>query len=323
MPLSAQLFLQQPAGAVRIGEVGARSLTLGRSPSSDLVFADARVSWQHTTFAFESGVLWVKDLGSRNGTFVNGERVTSPRVVADGDRVGIGPDITLAVEFVGSAPVLMPQALTVEDVASGVRYPMRSERFTIGEGGDIAAPGAGATLLLTGPEDLWLGIDGEDRPLRLDEPFDVDGRGYVVRQASLDRSPTFEAPAEPGGRRAPYALEASLNGEGGAEATVIDEHLGRAHRVEGENRALLLYVLGRRALTDADAGVSSGERGWLTDDDASVAIWGRAQAGRDPNALHVLIHRVRKELAAAGLDPWFIEKRRKCVRGRFARVELR
>lgn len=104
---------------------------------------------------------------------------------------------------------------------------------------------------------------------------------------------------------------------------MIDEHLGHAHRVEGENRALLLYVLGRRALSDADAGVSSGERGWLTDDDASVAIWGRAQAGRDPNALHVLIHRVRKELAAAGLDPWFIEKRRKCVRGRFARVELR
>lgn len=310
------LVLDDPAGPVVVGEVGERGVTLGRSPASDLVFPSERVSWQHAAIAIENGVPWVRDLGSRNGTFVNGERLAAPRVICDGDVLGISPAVALRVQVTGAPEAGLPRALVVEDVATGVRYPVRSERFTFGPAGDVRSTGPGATLLVTGPHDLWLGVDGEDVPVTLDEAFDVDGRSYAVRRADLERSPTLGA----AGGQPLYALVATLNGDSGAEATLVDPESGRSHRVEGENRALLLYVLGKRAKADADAGAPPADRGWMSDDDAVTALWGRGQAARDDNALHVLIHRVRKEVAAAGFDPWFIEKRRRCVRARFSAV---
>lgn len=314
---SAHLLLDHPTGPVRVGEVGARPLTIGRSPSGDLVFPDDRVSWQHASLWFEGGVLWVKDLGSRNGTLVNGERLAGPRVVTDGDRVGIGPAVVLSVRYSAVAPLLIAQTLVIEDLSTKVRYPMRGERFTIGA--DAPSTGSGAVILVTGPDDLWLGIDGEDRLIKLDEAFDVDGRPWAVRQGSLDRSPTFEAtPTAP-----LYDLDAILGGESGAEAYVTDASTGKVRRLEGENRAVLLYILGKKALADADLAVPLSERGWVNDEDVATGIWGRSQASRDVNGLHVLLHRIRKELAEAGFDPWFIEKRRKCVRARFSKVVLR
>jgi len=310
------LVLEDPAGPVVVGEVGERAITLGRSPGSDLVFPSERVSWQHAAIGLENGVPWVRDLGSRNGTFVNGERLSAPRVICDGDQLGISPAVALRVRVTGTPESGLPRALVVEDVATGVRYPVRSERFTIGPVGDLHTSGAGATLLVTGPDDLWLGVDGEDTPVAVDVPFVVDGRSYAVRRVDLERSPTLGVPV---GQRL-YGLVATLNGDSGAEATLVDPDSGNSHRVEGENRALLLYVLGRKAQADADGGAPAADRGWMSDDDVAVALWGRGQAQRDDNALHVLIHRVRKEVAAAGFDPWFIEKRRRCIRARFATV---
>lgn len=310
------LVLDDPAGPVIVGEVGERAVTLGRSPASDLVFPSERVSWQHAAIAVENGIPWVRDLGSRNGTFVNGERLAAPRVICDGDVLGISPAVTLRVRVTGTAQPAVPRALVVEDIATGIRYPVRSERFTIGPAGDLRTSGAGATLLVTGPDDLWLGVDGEDAPVAVDEPFVVDGRAYAVRRADVERSPTLGA----AGGQPLYDLVATLNGDSGAEATLVDPESGRTHRVEGENRALLLYVLGKRAQADATAAAPLADRGWMSDDDVANALWGRGQASRDDNALHVLIHRVRKEVAAAGFDPWFIEKRRRCVRARFSTV---
>ncbi len=326
--LSAQLLLLpaptrsgDASDAVRVGEVSTRALVLGRSPGSDLVFADDHVSWQHATIWFENGVLWVRDLGSRNGCLLNGEALSSARVLADGDRLSIAPAITLAVRFRGTRPLLAPHALVVEDLATAVRYPLRSDRFRFGPGADVDAGGdlpSNAVVLLTGPEDLWLGVDGEDRPLQLDEVFEVGGRRYAVRQADIEHSPTFEAAPSPTSARC--ELDARLAGPGGPEAVVTDARDRRTLRIEGENRAVLLYVLGRKSAADVRSGVPAAECGWLSDEEAATAIWGRT--GRDENALHVLVHRLRKQLAEAGFDPWFIEKRRRCVRARFGRVVL-
>ncbi len=311
-----ELVLDDPAGPVIVGEVAERAVTIGRSPSSDLVFPSERVSWQHAAISIENGVPWVRDLASRNGTFVNGERLAAARVICDGDVLGIGTGVALRVRVYAATAGLVPQALVVEDIAAGVRYPLRSERFTIGASGDVRTTGPGATLLLTGPDDLWLGVDGEDAPISVDEVFVVDGRSYAVRRADLERSPTLgAAPAQP-----LYGLVATLNGSSGIEATLVEVETGRSHRIEAENRALLLYVLGKKWRGDADAGGAPADWGWLSDEDVATALWGRGQASRDDNGLHVLIHRVRKEVAAAGFDPWFIEKRRRCIRARFSQV---
>lgn len=116
----------------------------------------------------------------------------------------------------------------------------------------------------------------------------------------------------------PYAfsIQAQLDGPTGPEATVTDLNLGRSHVVQADYRAILLYLLARQHERDAKAGANIPERdrGWCSNDSVMTGIWGRS-CSRE-NTLHVLLHRLRTELVEAGLDPWFIEKRRGYMRAR-------
>jgi len=66
---------------------------LGRDNSADVILDDPGISRRHTEIRVTSDgphlVTSIRDLGSTNGTFVNGERITSQRL-ADGDRVNVG-----------------------------------------------------------------------------------------------------------------------------------------------------------------------------------------------------------------------------------------
>jgi hypothetical protein len=66
---------------------------LGRDNTADVILDDPGISRQHTEIRVTSDgphlVTNIRDLGSTNGTFVNGERITSQRL-ADGDRVNVG-----------------------------------------------------------------------------------------------------------------------------------------------------------------------------------------------------------------------------------------
>ena len=65
-------------------------IVMGRGPDVDLVFADEEMSSTHAAFEHTRGGLCVIDLGSTNGTRVNGEKVTSSRVLAHGDQIELG-----------------------------------------------------------------------------------------------------------------------------------------------------------------------------------------------------------------------------------------
>lgn len=66
--------------------------SLGRAVGNGLVLLDDRVSRRHATIhAQDSAEFWLVDLGSRNGTYLNGRRVSQPTRLRNGDRVQIGP----------------------------------------------------------------------------------------------------------------------------------------------------------------------------------------------------------------------------------------
>ena len=67
-------------------------LVAGRSTEADLVLADDAVSRKHARFFGRRGRVWVRDLGSRNGTIVNGDAV-SLHCLRAGDRLAIGSSL--------------------------------------------------------------------------------------------------------------------------------------------------------------------------------------------------------------------------------------
>jgi len=75
----------QPAIALE-----AKTMVFGRDPECDQVFDVPSVSWHHACITHASGSLLLKDLGSTNGTFLNGQRVIAPQAVKPGDVIHLG-----------------------------------------------------------------------------------------------------------------------------------------------------------------------------------------------------------------------------------------
>ena len=83
-----QIFVEVPGKApveLALGEA-----VIGRSRSAAVQIAESTVSRQHAVFVVEPGKVRLKDLGSSNGTYVNGKRVDGSIGLSDGDRVVVG-----------------------------------------------------------------------------------------------------------------------------------------------------------------------------------------------------------------------------------------
>ena len=69
-------------------------ITMGRGGGCTIPLAfDTFVSQVHARAFDRDGTLWIEDLGSRNGTFVNGEQVHEPTQVGKGSRVQVGETV--------------------------------------------------------------------------------------------------------------------------------------------------------------------------------------------------------------------------------------
>jgi hypothetical protein len=95
----ARLRVRTPDGDVRTVDVDGTDLTIGRAADNDLVLADGRVSRHHGRLTGRRGTLVYLDLGSTNGSRVNGV-VVGELVLGAGDRLELG-DSVIVVEVAG------------------------------------------------------------------------------------------------------------------------------------------------------------------------------------------------------------------------------
>ncbi len=71
--------------------VDSRALTIGRSSANDLPLeSDEFASVRHARIEPRRDGVWVEDIGSTNGTYVNGARLSAPRRLAPGDVIRVG-----------------------------------------------------------------------------------------------------------------------------------------------------------------------------------------------------------------------------------------
>jgi pSer/pThr/pTyr-binding forkhead associated (FHA) protein len=86
------------------------TMVVGRSPDCDITFSYERLSRRHAQFHESDGVLWITDLESANGTFVNDKRLTAVERLKDGDKISFEK-----LKFVVKAPAQMSAAVTEYD----------------------------------------------------------------------------------------------------------------------------------------------------------------------------------------------------------------
>ena len=77
--------------------IGTDPITVGRDPGNTLTIAgDGYVSGHHATISIADGNVVVTDNASKNGTYLNGQRITQQRTVHNGDRLQFGATVVEA-----------------------------------------------------------------------------------------------------------------------------------------------------------------------------------------------------------------------------------
>ncbi|MFJ5831710.1 FHA domain-containing protein [Streptomyces sp. NPDC093089] len=134
----------------------AHSIRIGRAPDNDVVVSDLIVSRRHAELqAHPDGTYWIHDLGSHNGTFLNGRRVVDARVTPD-DIVGVGRCAFCLiggqlVEFTDTGEVSLDVRSLAVTVDHGRKTLLDEVSFPVGEKSLLAVvgpSGAGKSTLL-------------------------------------------------------------------------------------------------------------------------------------------------------------------------------
>jgi hypothetical protein len=258
-------------------------LVVGRSSSCGWTVDDRHISGEHATLAWTGSGWVIRDLGSRNGTFVDGERLEpgEPRPLATGAKLGFGrADPDAAFELVDDgAPAALAEA---PDGA-----------LVMATDGLLALPDAASptAVVFADSRGGWV-VEAEDesRAITDGETLLVDGQPWVVRlPASLEGTATVDAGPTIDTVRLRFAVSMD---EEHVEITIL--HRGRETPLEAREHGYILLTLARARQADAELALA--EQGWIDRDRLLKML------GLDTNALNVGIYRARGQLSAAGID---------------------
>jgi pSer/pThr/pTyr-binding forkhead associated (FHA) protein len=97
---SAQLVMSQGPQPGQTFVLDQDSLTVGRDPHNDISISDPQISRQHARIVRRGDQMVIEDMGSTNGTYVNGLRLSGPHTLAGGDVIGLGDVVTLTYHAV-------------------------------------------------------------------------------------------------------------------------------------------------------------------------------------------------------------------------------
>lgn len=82
--------LTQGEGAFELVQLRGNSMVVGRDPGCDYPLQYPMISWRHARLERTANGIYAEDLGSRNGTYVNGVRISGKTLVKPGQEIGLG-----------------------------------------------------------------------------------------------------------------------------------------------------------------------------------------------------------------------------------------
>lgn len=285
----------------------APTTTVGRAEEAWLHLEDEHVSHHHATLSFRGGRWWLRDLGSSNGTLVDGKRLSvgEDRPLDSGANVVFGTE-ACAFDLSASDP-------------PGAAAKAGDGTYAIATDGLLVLPakegGAGATLFMDAGALAWMVEDGEGRRTPLEGPqLKVEGRVWTVELPyAVDETPLLQR----GLHLASAQLQVACprDPEAKVQVTLRSDRAPVSFELGWPGR--LLAVLAEARLEDRAQ--SASERGWRP----TKALAERL--GTSPKSLNVATQRLRAAFAGAGLEEAMnlVEVRPKARRLGTDRVELR
>lgn len=281
--------LQSEADGARFA-LGTRTL-IGRSPRCDLHLPEPVVSGEHAVITWTGSAWTLKDLASRNGTWVRGHKVDAGTecVLGAGDRVSFGtdgPGWSLASSS-GPCPAASERDGAIIEAPDGL----------------LALPNAEQPELIVShhASEGWVAERGaEAMAVHNGEEVHASGRSFVL-----------ELPPRPD-QASPIARTTEAGKDTGAfDMLALDFAVSRdeeyvelvaqvpEHSVTLKPRAhfYALLTLARLRLKDAeDPSLPASSHGWVHHEDLARML------ALEPNVLNVQVFRARKQLAGAGFE---------------------
>ena len=265
----------------RVRPVSAR-LLVGRSASAALRIDERYTSGEHATLVWTGGRWEIRDLGSRNGTYVDGRRLASGEavVVGIGAKLGFGDPVDTWELFEAGPPAAVAEDLdkgTVRTAADGLlALPDEEHPEAL-----VYADSTGRWVLEQDGETKIL--DGERVVTAGGVPWRVQVPAGQIGTATVNVAPTLDA----------VSVRFAVSRD--------EEHVQTTITFRGHETALevrehwyAMLTLARKRLEDA--GEPASEQGWIERDDLLRML------GVDSNTLNVSIYRARKQLQAAGIE---------------------
>lgn len=104
MSATYQLVIRSGAGAGKVLPLEKSEMHVGRDVTNDLVISDEKVSRRHARLYSEGDQFVVEDLGSTNGTFINGARLSGPHLLRVGEQITFGETSIVSYERIDNDP---------------------------------------------------------------------------------------------------------------------------------------------------------------------------------------------------------------------------
>ncbi len=184
---SFRLIVRRGPQPNQIYELNKDSLTIGRDINNEIVINDPEVSRNHCRLTRGAGGYILEDLGSTNGTFINGQRLTGSRPLASSDMIGMGETVTLGYE--SSLTPAVP--IDPQGASSGTMIGQRPQQPGYPQQGYPQQPAYGQPA------------GGQQQPYNPNDPY---GGGSNLPPAPAPQYGIQEAPQASGGGAARFVF---------------------------------------------------------------------------------------------------------------------
>lgn len=268
----------------RLDAIASRCI-IGRSRACDLVLDARDVSSEHAALHW-SGTAWeLEDLGSRNGTFLDGQRLPprTPRALQRGMSMRFANTLG-AWGFVDDAPP-RPMAFNLVD-----------RRMVHADTGPLVLPDADAPEVWLRHTDLgqWVAEREDATSARVEdrEVLLVGGQPWRLCLPSGESATWQGATAVAGSGPLRLCFRVAADEEYIEVIAICD---GREIDLKARAHHYLLLLLARARQADQAAGRPEDQQGWMLQDRL------QAMLKVDANSFHVSIHRIRVQLTQAGI----------------------